>query len=183
MLILGQYGVVFACVFKDTNMTCTCFGPDKKLKPAYSTQKPSYSLLSSHISQVVTCLPQREQNYSFLYTHSIKTQQKPNTASNFQTRTNLHPAFSRREPTYTQHPPDENQTQILHTRAKHSQHLPGENQTQPASSRQEPKTASIFQTRTKHSQRANIQSASFIREPTYSQHPPSKSQTQPTSFR
>ena len=137
MLILGQYGVVFACVFKDTNMTCTCFGPDKMLEPAYSTQEPSYSLLSSHISQVVTCLPQREQNYSFLYTLSIKTQHPP-------------------EAKHSQHPPDESQL---------TPSILQRNQTQPAFSRREPNTPSIFQTRTKPSQKANIQPASSKREP------------------
>ena len=103
VLTLGQYGVVLACVF---NMTCTCFGPDKKLEPAYSTQKPSYSLLSSQISQVATCLPQREQNYNCLYTHSIK-QHLPGAKQ-------------------SQHLPGQSQLtpSILHTRTKHSQHLP-----------------------------------------------------------
>ena len=72
MLILAQYSVVLVCVVKVTDMTCTCLGPDKKLEPAYSTQEPSYNLFSSQISQVATCLPQREKNYNGLYTHSIK---------------------------------------------------------------------------------------------------------------
>ena len=64
--LFGHYVAGLACVSKVTTWLATCFGPDKKLQPAYSTQEPSYNLLSPDISQVVTCFTQREPNYNCL---------------------------------------------------------------------------------------------------------------------
>ena len=66
------------------------------LQPAYSTQEPSYSLHSPDISQVVTCLLQREPNFNCL--HSLDQ-----TASILQTIAKSQRASSRWESNYSLH--------------------------------------------------------------------------------
>ena len=149
----------------------TCSGLDKKLQPPYSIQEPSYNLLSSHISEVKTCVPQKEQKES------------QHTACIQQTRANIQSASSRREPTYSLHCPAT--ACFLHTLVKLQPAFPRKNKKraniQPASNRREPTyslhppdesqlTACIVQTR------ANLQPALSRWEPTYSQHPPDESQ-------
>ena len=101
-----------------------CFGLDKKLQPAYSTQETSYSLLSPDISQVST-FPRENQitTASILLTlstaHILQTgtnmqpafsRQNQSTARIFQTGTKVQSAFSRPEPKYSLHSPDRNQS-------------------------------------------------------------------------
>ena len=96
-ICFGHYGAGLACVSKVTTWLATCFGPHKNLQPAYSTQEPSYSLLSPDISQVSTCLTQRELNYNCL--HSLnRTQPASITVCILGTGVKLWPLDSRQIP-------------------------------------------------------------------------------------
>ena len=128
------WSVWFVCPKLQTWLA-TCFGRDKKLQPAYSTQERSCSLLSSDISQVGT-FPKKKQITTvwILLTKQPATFQ---TASTFQTGVKLQPAPSRQEPVYSLHspgpavcnPPDSSQvTAFIQSHASHSQHPSDESQ-------------------------------------------------------
>ena len=83
------------------------------IQPASNRREPRYSLHPPDESQLTACIVQRVNIYSLHPPHESQL-----TACIVQTRANLQPALSRRDPTYRQHPPDETQLvgSVLQTR-------------------------------------------------------------------